>query len=275
MKTYLVPTDFSRTAKNASLYAAELSVAEHADRIILLNSYYISVYESILPSPDLTIPTGHIVSDEIANRLKQLENLKKELQLVNPNIEIETHLSRLPVLRAIHEQISTTGIEVVIMGSNGKNDDAGDIGRNAIATAKTSPVPVLVVPPRNKWRAIKRVVLACDFKKVKDIIPLNNLKRLLIERDVELWVLNIGRHNAEEENALKQMLSEFNPKYYYTEHTDVITGITSFATKHKADLIIALPRKYSFFEGLVHTSISQGLAANSSVPVLLLKDEHN
>ncbi|MDB5114715.1 MAG: hypothetical protein JWQ79_207, partial [Mucilaginibacter sp.] len=54
-------------------------------------------------------------------------------------------------------------------------------------------------------------------------------------------------------------------------NTDVINGILHFAADNDAQLVIALPHKYSFFQSLLHNSVSQKLAENAAVPVLLLK----
>jgi hypothetical protein len=50
MKTILLPVDFSAASNNAARYAAELSAFPEYQigRIILLNSYYVSIYEQIL-----------------------------------------------------------------------------------------------------------------------------------------------------------------------------------------------------------------------------------
>ncbi|NNU33027.1 universal stress protein [Mucilaginibacter sp. S1162] len=67
------------------------------------------------------------------------------------------------------------------------------------------------------------------------------------------------------------MLAPYNPQYSYVNNPDVINGILKFAADNDTQLVIALPHKYSFFQSLLHDSVSQQLAANAAVPVLLLK----
>jgi len=67
------------------------------------------------------------------------------------------------------------------------------------------------------------------------------------------------------------MLKQYNPKYFFLEDNNVINGILQFAADKDAQLVIALPHKYSFFQSIMHTSISHQLAESSAVPVLLLK----
>lgn len=276
MSTYLVPVDFSKTADHAAKYAARLSFATTNSKIILLNAYYVSAYESILPTPDLIVTTDAHIADEVTRRLEALEKLKSKMLEINPMAEIEVVLSRETLLRSIIDRVNREEIEVIIIGSNGKKaKDESDIGSNAIKISKSSPVPVLVVPPKADYQSIRKAILACDFKKVKEVIPMHALKNILSKHALTLLVLNINSGHAvnqQEEQILHEMLKDFSPSYHYADHPDTIKGIVKFAKNEEAQLIIALPKKYSFFESLLHESVSQRLTIKSHVPVLLLKD---
>jgi len=124
------------------------------------------------------------------------------------------------------------------------------------------------------------VVMACDFQKITESFPLEGLQRLLQRHDAELLVVNIDKQakhkNADaeqlaQESVLYKLLKEYHPKYYFNESDDVINGILDFAKKHGAQMVIALPHKYSFFQSLLHNSVSKELTVKSAVPVLLLK----
>ncbi|WP_406825928.1 universal stress protein [Pedobacter sp. KACC 23697] len=276
MSTYLVPVDFSKTADHAAKYAARLSFTMENAKIILLNAYYVSEYESILPTPDMVITTNSQIEDEIKSRLEALEKLKAKMLEINPDAEIEVSLTRETILRSIINRINKEEIDLIIIGSNGKKaKDESDIGSNAIKISKSSPVPVLVVPPKAVYQSIRKAVLACDFKKVREVIPMQALKNILSKHALELLVLNINSGRAidsKEEHFLQEMLKDFAPAYHYADHPDTIKGIVKFAKSEEAQLIIALPKKYSFFESLLHESVSQRLTIKSHVPVLLLKD---
>ena len=276
MSTYLVPVDFSNTADHAAQYAARLSFAMTNSKIILLNAYYVSEYESILPTPDLIVTTDVHIADEITKRLEALEKLKVKMLGINPKAEIEIYLTRETLLRSIIDRVNREEIELIIIGSNGKKaKDESDIGSNAIKISKSSPVPVLVVPPKADYQSIRKAILACDFKKVKEVIPMHALKNILSKHALELLVLNINSGHvidSQEEHFLQEMLKDFSPAYHYADHPDAIKGIVKFAKSEEAQLIIALPKKYSFFENLLHESVSQKLTIKSHVPVLLLKD---
>jgi len=282
MKTYLIPVDFSKASVNAAEYAAALSHQTNVDHIILLNAYYVSIYETTLPSPDMILLREEDIEQNATDRVKKLNTLKDKLiKKVRPGVEISIHLNRSHLLRAVIENSISKNVDLIILGSRGNssNEDT-QIGSHVIKIAKASPIPIIVVPPVYTFKGVSKVAVAIDFNKVKDTVPLEALKRLLNRKKVELMVVNVddkGKHlhgdaeRAAEETALHGMLKQYNPKYFFLEDNNVINGILQFAADKDAQLVIALPHKYSFFQSIMHTSISHQLAESSAVPVLLLK----
>jgi nucleotide-binding universal stress UspA family protein len=282
MKTYLVPVDFSKASIHAAKFAAALSHQTDVDRIILLNAYYVTVYETTLPNPDMVMLTTDEVEANVADRMQSLENLKTALyKQVRPGVEISTHLNRTHLVRAIVENVIAKKADIVIVGSRGNSSyDDYRIGSHIVEIAKTCPVPLIVVPPAYSFEHISRIVIACDFNKVAQTVPFEALKKLLSKKKLELLVVNVddaGKHNsgdaerAAEETALYEMLKPYHPQYFYLNDKNVINGILQFAEDKNAQLVIALPHKYSFLHSLLHTSISMQLTKSSAAPVLLLK----
>jgi len=282
MKTYIVPIDFSETSVHAAEFTALLTNQTAVEDVYLLHSYHISVYESILPTPDMLIPSEEEIEEQVIERTRKLDSLRARIhKQMREGVTVHIRISRSPLVRAIIESINQFHGDIVILGSNGSSDSHNShIGSNVVNISKLSPVPVIVVPPLCHYEKIKRVVMACDFDKVKDSVPLEPLKRLLQRHDVELEVVNIDKEakhkNADpeqlaEESALHKMLQEYHPRYYYTNESDIINGILNFAKGHHAQMVIALPHKYSFLQSLLRTSVSQQLTVRCAVPVLLLK----
>jgi nucleotide-binding universal stress UspA family protein len=282
MKTYLIPVDFSKASINAAEYAAALSHQTNVDHIILLNAYYVSIYETSLPSPDMVLLREEDIEQNAIDRIEKLTLLKNKLiSQVRLGVKISVHLNRSHLLRAVIENSISKNVDLIILGSRGNssNEDT-QIGSHVIKIAKASPIPIIVVPPAYTFKKVSKVVVAIDFNKVKDTVPLEALKRLLNKNKVELMVANVddkGKHvqgdaeRAVEETTLYKMLKQYEPKYFFLEDTDIINGILKFAANKDAQLVIALPHKYSFFQSIMHTSISHQLAQSSAVPVLLLK----
>ncbi|QKJ29705.1 universal stress protein [Mucilaginibacter mali] len=282
MKTYLVPVDFSDAAKNAAHFAAQLSHQTDTSDIILMNAFYISPYETLLPNPDMLMLREQEIEEDAAKRIKKLNKLKKKLETeVREGVNVRIRLNRSHLLRAVVDTVIEENVDLVFLGSKG-NSSAGvpGIGSHVINVSKASPAPIIVVPPGYQYSLIDKAVIACDFKQVTENMPMEILHKLLGNQQINLMVLNIdneGKHataDAEQkaqETALHGMLKQYRPQYHYVASPDVIEGILNFAGGHNAQLVIALPHKYSFFQSLLHSSISQQLASNSEIPVLLLK----
>jgi nucleotide-binding universal stress UspA family protein len=282
MKTYLVPVDFSHASTHAAEYAAKLSQQTSVEHIVLLNAYFVSEIETLLPSTDMVLLRDEEIEQNAQDRVKKLEQLKHKLsKLVREGVTISTHLNRSHLVRAVVENVAAKNANLVILGSKGNTSvDDSDIGSHVVKISKLSPVPVIVVPPSYKFEPVKRVVVACDFDKVKETIPLAPLKQLLDKKQFELLVVNIDKQARHltgdaslkaEETALHTILAPYHPTYSYVNNPNVIDGILQFATESDAQLVIALPHKYSFFQSLLHDSVSQRLAETAAVPVLLLK----
>ena len=184
MKTYLVPVDFSKASVNAAEYAAALSHQTLVNRIVLLNAYYVSIYETTLPSPDMTMLSEDDIERDAADRIKNLNLLKHKLsEKVRAGVEITVHLNRSHLLRAVIENVASQQADLVILGSRGNtSDEDTQIGSHVIKIAKACPVPIIVVPPAYTFKQIHKVAVALDFTKVKETPPIEALHRLLTQK---------------------------------------------------------------------------------------------
>jgi nucleotide-binding universal stress UspA family protein len=278
MKTLLIPIDFSGTSSNVLKYAVEFSKDTAVERIILLNNYYVSIYEQLLPSADYVQLSADEINEERQNIDDRLKAIGRKLaKKCSPSIKIETAASELPLLRAIHQMTDQEKPHMLMIGSD-NNLDESYIGEQVIAIAKTSNIPVLIVPARAKYKKIKLALVPCDFNAVSRLALLKEIRssnQWLCPP--ELIVLNVDPKHAylahKEENirALKEMLESYKYQVYYSEDRDIVHGILDFANKHNAQLIIALPGNYSFFHNLTHHSITNALELNANQPVLILK----
>ncbi|MGZ3765722.1 MAG: universal stress protein [Mucilaginibacter sp.] len=206
MKTYIIPVDFSETSIHATEFAALLSNQTAVGHIVLMHSYHVSVYESVLPTPDMVILTEDEIEAQIKERTTHLEQIRTRMhQFARQGVIIHVQINRSPLVRAIIETINKENGDLVILGSNGTNiGNISHVGSNVVSISKLSPVPVIVVPPACHYERIKRIVMACDFNKVHDSVPLEPLKKLLSRHDADLLVLNIDKH-ANHKNADPQL----------------------------------------------------------------------
>lgn len=278
MRTVLIPVDLADAAENVLEYAAEFCLDTCVERVILLKCHYVSVYQQLLPSPDFVQLSSDDIDDEREQLKIKLAAAGHKLQKkCSHGIEIETALSDKPLLRAIHDQIATNQPNLVMVGSDKTSYESNNrSGEQIVAIAKTSTVPVLIIPSNVKYKKIAHALVPCDFGAVSRLSALNGFNSRQKWIYPELLVLNTDakqNHLSGSEKlatGLADMLEGYDYKVYNTDDKDAVQGILAFARKHDVQLIIALPGKYSFFYNLTHKSITNALATNALRPVLIL-----
>jgi nucleotide-binding universal stress UspA family protein len=165
MRIILIPVDFSATSKNVLRYAAAFVKDAAAERIILLKSRYISVYAQLLPSADYIQLNAADIEAERQEKEKQLKFIaQKLLRQCHFPVKVETAISELPLLRAIRQVIEQERPDLLLTGSDAAAPDGySSVGAEVISIAKTSSVPVMIIPASVPYHPITKAVVPCDF----------------------------------------------------------------------------------------------------------------
>lgn len=282
MKTLLLPVDFTTTSENAVNFAAEWSKKYLYDRIILLRSFYTSMYEGAIMSGEFANVDQDYLNRSRIEEKEQLNLLCKYLdEKSGPGIQVQTAVTELPLVRSIIEVIKTEQPVTMILGSDRENNNNESlISGNVINIAKASPIRVLIVPSNYTYQPVKTALIPCNFNAVETLNKVNRLHASPQWHDVQLLVLNVDakqRHlNPDEkfmqaENSLHEYLKNFQHKIIYVDDKNVIDGILNFTKTKEVELMIALPGKYSFLYTLTHKSVSEALYRNTKIPVMILK----
>jgi nucleotide-binding universal stress UspA family protein len=154
------------------------------------------------------------------------------------------------------------------------------MGSNTLEMAKESVCPVLIIPPDAKYRKIKNVVLASDFKEVDTTIPVAPLKATLDLFKPTLHIVNVdSEHYVEltdeykaERAKLETMLKNYSPEFAFIRQYDFFDAISQFVEDRNIDLIVIVPKDRSFLSGLFKTSHTKKLAYHSHVPIIAIHE---
>ncbi len=282
MKTLLVPVDFTPTSENAINFAAEWSIKYCYERIILLKTFYSSMYENLIMSAEYANVNQEYLNKTRAGEIEQLNILCRGLdKKTGNNIKVQTAVSELPLLRSIIEMIRYEKPEMILLGSDTVNHlNEAFIAGNVISIAKLSPVRVLIVPANYTYRPVYEALVPCDFNAIGTLNKINSLRTAPQWHDVHITVLNVDAKQRyanpderfrEAENSLHNYLKNFRHEIHYVPDKNVINGILNFKKINEVQLMIALPGPYSFLYSLTHKSISEALYRNARLPVMILK----
>jgi nucleotide-binding universal stress UspA family protein len=282
MKTLLIPIDFTPTSNNAINFAAEWCKRYGYERVILLKTFYNSMFEYIFVSAEYSNINQDNLNSQRDDAKEQLNDLCKTLaEKLGTDVKVTTAISEVPLLRGILDVIQNEDPELILLGSdNFNNADAGFISRNLIKIAKVSPIRVLVIPADYTYKPVEQALLPYNFNMLNDLDRLHHVRTSPLWLDIKLYVLNIDSTQRiikvpdkfeETEEKFNNLLKDFEHEIYYTTDKNVINGINNFTNEHDVQLIIALPGKHSFLYTLTHQSISQAIYGNARLPVLILK----
>lgn len=275
MKKLLVPTDFSDTSKNAALFAAQMAADIQNAKIILIH-----VSDKITGGSDGS-PLTEDDDDRRVILTEALSQLKDELLAV-AQAPIEFVMERgTSLVETLTRYIRHQAIDMVIMGITGATRlEQIFMGSNTLDMAKEGVCPVLIIPPDAKYRKIKNVVLASDFKEIETTIPVAPLKATLDLFKPALHIVNVdSEHYVEltdeykaERKKLEVMLKDYSPEFSFIRQYDFFDAISQFVDDRNIDLILIVPKDRSFVPSLFKTSHTKKLAYHSHVPIVAIHE---
>lgn len=282
MKTLLVPIDFTNSTANVIDFAAEWAKKYLYERIILLRTFYSSMYENMIMSADFSTMNEEYLNKKRRQEKELLKDLRKELNAkAGEKILVQTAITELPLTRSIIELIKTEKPEMILLGSDPSlAGNESFIAGNVISIARLSPVRVLIVPYQNHYREITKALVPVDFKTIYSLHKIDRLRTSSRWHDVELMVLNVNavppnpdadKNFKESESHLHEYLKNFKHHIYYESNKNVINGILNWNKLNEVQLMIALPGVHSFLYSITHKSVSEALYMKCRVPVMILK----
>ena len=277
MKTILVPTDFTDTAYNAALYALGLAKEMGTTRVVLYHAY-----ELIVPVPDVPSIIPMIEPEDL--KLSSHTGLRLLYAKLEPLVPAGVVLSTRSENQLLASYIDTVAKEeqadLIIMGIiGGSGLEEALLGADALDVMKHTRTPLIIVPKDAVFNGMNTVVFACDFQRTSDSLPIRPMKQLLDVFHARLYVVNVDHEKRHftadtpfETLVMDTLLADYTPEYRFVENDNVVDGITEFAEKENASLIISIPRQHGFLEGLFHRSRTRQLAFNSHIPLLIIRE---
>lgn len=275
MRTFIVPTDFSETSKNAARFAVQLASQVGETKVILYN-----VFDKIAAGTDGT--PLHIDNQSRKNIMEiALNNLATDLIAVaGVPMEVIAEEGTNMVDRLDHFA-RHHGAELVVIGITGSTRmEQILMGSNAINLVHQSSIPVLIVPPQATFKPIKQVAILSDMKDVANTVPQEALLQVLHYFTPKVHVVNVNNFQDAastpefkmERNAMDQILGGTETIYAHAEESSFMGAVNTYCQGQQIDLLITFPRKHSFLSRFFTSSHTEKLAHHSTVPIVALAD---
>ena len=232
----LLPTDFSKNAWHAIIFALELYKKDQCD-FYILNVF--SATGNILESLMNMEPGGNLYETakfESENGLAKVLDMLAFRDYKNPKHHFEVISTFNNVVEAIKNIVDEKDIEMIVMGTKGKTGSREKIfGTVAIdIMEKVRHCPVVVVPEIAKLQMPKEIVFPTGYKTPLKRRELNYLIDLAKKCDASIKILHVSTENKlnDKQRNNKKLLEEYFQDVRYSFHTlrhiDIPTAINCF-----------------------------------------------
>lgn len=273
MKTILVATDFSACSINAAEYAVELALSINAE-IHLFHSYEIPVGAAEVPAAF----DFEAMEKSAANDMNTL--IERLLLKSSGKIKISNTISIGSFISEIKETIQIVKPYFIVIGSQGATiAERVLFGSNALSAITHLECPLIVVPNKTQFKAIKKIAVASDLKDVIHTMPVDKLNELINLFQCELHIINVKEENkfdpetVFQSSLLEELMLDKKPYYHFLAGEDIDSEILEFANKNEIDMIMLFPKRHSLVQKILHKSHSKQAALHSRLPLLFMHHE--
>ena len=274
MKKILFPTDFSKTANNAFIYALKLAENINAE-IITLHAYELPIIDN-QGFPSYLFEIYDTI--EISN----FENYKGEVPVLHEiaeknnlgHIKISHVLQQGGLVSVIEEIAKKDHIDYVVMGTKGASGlKETFIGSNTASVISNISPYVMAIPENCQFHAIKQIGFTTGFKD-KDRIALRELLAISRGFDAMVHCVFVKTLNSKiTEDIIQDWKDDFDDQdvvFHIVKNEDIKEGILKFTQTNKIDVLAMLDYKRSFFEELFAHSLTQKIAFQIEIPILAM-----
>ena len=273
MKTILVPTDYSEVANNALQYAIEYAKFSNS-KLLLFHVYPI-------PVPTTEFSILHISKELEKKNAERLKNLENEIRKKgDETFQIESKVGVGDVTDNILNLTTKKKIDLVVMGITGTNKLASIlIGSNTMSVIEKSTTPVLIIPPKTRFKKIEKIVFASDFNHIVPKKVVVKLKEFAHIFDAEILVLDVLKSLEEVSHYTKiagvnfeNQMKGVSVSFHFSVGENLKEEINLFIEKHQASILVMLHKKYGILEQLFHKSNTKQMASHTQVPLISIHE---
>jgi len=290
LQRIMVAVDLSPASENALVFACHLARLFDAN----LEVVYImdSIFEGAKPSPSGFLSSYRkTMQDEVdafVRKAAQSGNVECVQEGERRDVDTEPGASvprvRTNIAFGFPEEvlsILSQKADLLVLGTTGRGNLTRKLfGSVSIAVSKTAQCPVLLVPPQAQYIGFRNILYASNFDSLD---PLTVKQTVAFARKLngQLHFVHAGQA-GESGGDLEKKLFEINYVYSDAERPflfnrvigdNVVESLHEYAFEHRIDLFVFVTHQRSFWDDLLHHSISKEMLLHTSSPVLIIHAE--
>jgi len=268
----LVPIDLSKVSVNALKYAYEAFPDA--------NIHVVHAISGLLDPKDPMLIKPWIPKDiSVKEDLQDL--IRSEFEGTKHPVDVDVEILFGEVVPAIRRFLKNNQFDAIVMGTRDKYDLLDRwIGTNSLGVIKTVDLPIYLIPKFGAFKGWSKVLIATDRKiangKMIEFIRDWNTSNAFL-KFVHVQESANDEFNVEEQKIFESLFKDGDPSFGFevkvVRDNKVGDSLLSIAYHDKADLILAVPEKQSFFQAVFFQSFSKELVEKSYVPMVFLSEE--
>lgn len=261
MQTIIAPTDFSDLSLDAVNYAADMALGLNANLLVV-------------HATEFYFERNQNTNDEKTAVEEKLILLKNDLLKRTAG---KVHIQSKQVVGLIENEIikicSYKKPLAVVMATRGVNmKEHFFLESITVYLSKNLKFPLIVVPPNEIFKPIKKILLATDLEHLYNL-PAEKIISIIKTFKATLDIVHVYNNEDKFEvmsariTELTNYLKEINPQFHFIKNSNVYDAILDFAHKNGSDIILTIPKKHAFF----HKSESKQLIFNAPFAVMTIQ----
>jgi len=272
MDRILVTTDFSAASRHALDFTANL--IQGRDAVIdLVHAFTVSVVATADALALSSIGAGIEHAEELMN------GEQERVRAAWPQLQITGRVIAGNFLETIREEALLVRPRFIVLGTSGFGDlYLGDA--DPLDALRQLRYPVLFVPQSADIRPIRQVAYACNYRFAgPERTPLKAITDWTGWMGARLSVIHTDRQprgedprQVEGEAWLRERLAAQHPDFEWIVDKSVLHGLSNYLMNSDIDCVMAVPRRYGFWESLFHESRTKALARMNRLPVIAIHE---
>lgn len=269
MPHFIIATDFSPVAENATRYACAMAEALHAS-VTVVHTYMIPVaFGMDTPMPVMPIDEARDIAEQ------RIRELVAHLRLAHPAISISSDVVYGEAIDALSDYLERAQADLIFLGNSGTGNTDLWMGSTVVSALRRLPHTIVAIPKEAVYRPVLALGFACDYEHLNESLPKAALQQLLQLTQARLHIVSVFKSVAEaagktDPALLSESLGISQPIFHSVVSEKVDDGIQQFAVEHQIDWLAVVPQKHSFFEGIFHRSHTKAMVRMSHIPLVAL-----
>ena len=258
MKTILVGVDFTKSSNNTISYAVE--IAKQSKSKILL--FHALTAPAIHTTSGLVFMTGDEFAKDAGLQMKELQT---HLSAKNKAVKFDIEITNSGIRDKVQQLASQNKISLVVLGLETKSKMSVFLnGTTSLDLTGKINCPIITISEKYKHHKIKKMLIAVDNKETISSALSKRIHSVIKFLGVDAEFVHIKtEYELEINQKVNKQITVTNIKANNIEE-----GITSYAKKSKADIVMLISNNYNAFYSLFVDHHSKKIILSSNIPVL-------